>query len=175
MFQKWQPQAIFMDRRMPGMDGLEATRCIKALAGGGDVVIIMLTASAFTEQRDEAFAAGVDDFIRKPFREMELFELLRQHLGVRYVYAEQREDSHSEKEWLKGTMELTPDTLAALPLDILNALEQAALQLDMDRMSQVIAAIRSEYSDIAERLADLAKDFRCKEIWSIIQQTRQQE
>lgn len=68
------------------MDGLEATRLIRALDGGKDVKIVAVTASAFAEQRKEVLAAGVDDFVRKHYRSTEIFDCLAKHLGVRYVH-----------------------------------------------------------------------------------------
>ena len=68
LFQSWRPHLIWMDRRMPVMDGLEATRRIRELPGGKEVKIVAVTASAFMEQRDEILKAGMDDFLRKPYR-----------------------------------------------------------------------------------------------------------
>ena len=72
LFQNWQPNLIWMDRRMPVMDGIEATQRIRALPGGKDVKIVAVTASAFMEQRDEMLVAGMDNFVRKPYRLSEL-------------------------------------------------------------------------------------------------------
>jgi len=59
---------VLMDVRMPGMDGLEATRRIRALAGErGQVPIVALTAQAFTDQIAECRNAGVDSHLAKPF------------------------------------------------------------------------------------------------------------
>ncbi len=68
MFRTWQPQFIWMDLRLPIMGGLEAAREIRALEGGRQVKIVALTASAFARQREEVLAAGLDDFVRKPYR-----------------------------------------------------------------------------------------------------------
>ena len=57
---------VLMDVQLPGMDGLEATRRIRALAKGGNVPIIALTANAFSEDRRDAEAAGMDGFLTKP-------------------------------------------------------------------------------------------------------------
>ena len=75
-FEAWRPHFIWMDIRMPVMDGLEATRRIRALDGGRDVRIAALTASAFEEEREEVLAVGMDDFVRKPYRPAEVFDCM---------------------------------------------------------------------------------------------------
>lgn len=84
----WQPHLIFMDMRMPVMDGLEATRQIKRqqAAEGAPTKIIALTAQAFEEERQAVFAAGCDGFVRKPIHEAALFGTIAENLGVTYIY-----------------------------------------------------------------------------------------
>ena len=87
-FEEWRPHLILMDFRMPVMDGHEAIRRIRAMAGGEAPKIIAVTASAMDENRQELIAIGADDFISKPFREAELFQKIHAQVGVEYVYAE---------------------------------------------------------------------------------------
>jgi signal transduction histidine kinase/CheY-like chemotaxis protein len=58
---------VLMDLHLPGMDGLEATRRIRALEGAGNVPVIALTANASSEDRDACTGAGMDAFVVKPF------------------------------------------------------------------------------------------------------------
>lgn len=80
--EKWQPRLVWMDIRMPGMDGIEATRRLRATPAGQQAKIIALTTSCFEEDRQSMFAAGCDDFALKPFRESELLQLLAKHLEL---------------------------------------------------------------------------------------------
>ena len=73
---------------MPVMDGHEAIRRIRSMAGGEGPKIIAVTASAMDDNRQELMEVGADDFIGKPFREAELFQKIHAHVGVEYIYAE---------------------------------------------------------------------------------------
>jgi signal transduction histidine kinase/ActR/RegA family two-component response regulator len=84
VFRTWQPRFIWMDRRLPLMDGLAATRRIRALDGGRDVKIVGVSASVFASECEEMLAAGLDDFVRKPYLPNEIFDCMARHLGVRY-------------------------------------------------------------------------------------------
>jgi len=86
IFQAWRPHFIWMDRRLPLMDGLEATRRIRSLDGGRDVRIVGVSASVFASERDEMLAAGLDDFVRKPYLPNEILDCMMRLLGVRYCW-----------------------------------------------------------------------------------------
>ena len=68
---------VLMDIKMPGMDGHEATRQIRLF--NQDVIIIAQTAFAFTGDKEEALAAGCNDYISKPLNKNTLLELIKKH------------------------------------------------------------------------------------------------
>ena len=72
--------AIFMDMQMPVIDGLDASRAIHGLPGRAHVPIIAMTANAFAEDKKKCLDAGMQDFLTKPFRPSDLFEILLRSL-----------------------------------------------------------------------------------------------
>ena len=74
---------VLMDVQMPVMDGLDATRAIRKVAGRRHVPILAMTANAFSEDRMNCLDAGMDDFISKPFDPDVLYATLRKWLSVR--------------------------------------------------------------------------------------------
>jgi CheY-like chemotaxis protein len=77
------PDVILMDIQLPGIDGLELTRRLKADPGTRDIVIIAVTAYAMKGDQDKAFAAGCDEYITKPIDTRALPETIARHLARR--------------------------------------------------------------------------------------------
>jgi len=163
LFQSWRPHLIWMDRRMPVMDGLEAAKRIRELPGGTDVKIIAVTASAFTEQRVEMLDGGMDDFVRKPYRFNEIYETLSRQLGVQYIYAE-ADALAAEEEVL-----LTAEMLAVLPQELRRELSDALVSLDGERIGAVIGQVASVDSKLHKTLLHLAENFDYPAILNALQ------
>jgi PAS domain S-box-containing protein len=159
-FEWWGPHLIWMDMRMPIMDGHEATRRIKASIRGRQTKIIGISASTFEEQKDVALASGCDDFLGKPFREADVLETMRGHLGLSYIYEGERAPPVGDTRGKPDRTIPYPERLAKLPQDLLTALEHAAESLKVDDVHAVINKIRELDQDSANRLANLAREFR---------------
>jgi signal transduction histidine kinase/CheY-like chemotaxis protein len=160
---QWRPHLIWMDMRMPVMDGYEATRTIRREAADQQTtppVIIALTASAFNEDRAAVFAAGCDDFVRRPFRESEIFSKIQEHLGVAYTYdpfvpASAR--SASSCGFPDGAFKAD---LTRLPRRAVTELKTAIELSDMDRMGQVVDEIGAGHEALADGLRELVDTFQ---------------
>jgi CheY-like chemotaxis protein len=74
---------IFMDCQMPRMDGFEATRRIRALESPSSprIPVIAITASAMSGDKERCLAAGMDDYLSKPFARAELERLILRYIG----------------------------------------------------------------------------------------------
>lgn len=147
--QSFSPHLIWMDIRMPGMDGYAVTRQIKA-RDCPPPVIIALTSSAFEEERQTALSAGFDDFVRKPFRAETIFAKIAEYLGVRYVYAQENPLSSP------SLRPLTASDLTVMPTVWSEQLHQAAIQLNTKKIRQLIAQIPPDCPKLTHTLNDLA-------------------
>ena len=165
----WHPHLIWMDMRMPVMDGYEATRHIRAADRNNTTRIIAVTASVFNEEREAVLKAGCDDFLSKPFREVEVFEMIGRHIGARYV--SQAPEAHPLRETASGSGGLTSGALATLPSSWLKQLEQAAIRADMAVVDDLIRGIPSHDRTLARGLAGLARNFEYEKILDLVRQT----
>jgi PAS domain S-box-containing protein len=156
VWEDWDPHLIWMDMRMPVMDGYEATKRIKATAKGQATVIVALTASAFEEDRALILSQGCDDFVSKPFREAEIFDKLAEHLGVQFIYEDReapaRPADAEDRPALEG--------LAATPAPWRADLHRAATQADADLVLALVEEIRAADEALADALAYLVQNFR---------------
>jgi len=153
VFEEYRPHFIWMDMRMPGMDGLEATRRIKATDAGKTTVVAALTAHALDEEREPILAAGCDELVRKPYREQELFEIMSRRLGIRYIY----EGAPAEPGSVPRGAEVSSEEVAALPLALREELHEALLRLNMARISAVIERIAERDGRLGAALKGLAE------------------
>ncbi|MBN1179396.1 MAG: response regulator [Anaerolineae bacterium] len=165
IWEAWQPHLIWMDLRMPVVDGYEATRRIKATAQGQATVIIALTASAFEDDRSLILSEGCDDFISKPFRPAELFDKLTQHLGVRFIYS----DLAPSAQPAGDDVEVRPEALRRLPPDWLTAFRQATIQADFDQMVRLVEHVKTENPTLAHTLRDWVYSFEYNKILALLE------
>ncbi len=173
-WRQWRPHLIWMDIRMPILDGYAAMAAIKSemrqTETGIDTKIIALTASVFEEDRLKVIENGGNDFVRKPFREWEIFEMIRKHIGVEFRY-EQKEDTMPASR----TGNLADDELAAslkeLPEQLLARLKEATELSDAMRIDGVIQEISAEDESLAGVLLRLAGNYAYDKILALLEET----
>jgi signal transduction histidine kinase/ligand-binding sensor domain-containing protein/CheY-like chemotaxis protein len=164
LFKTWHPNFIWMDLRLSVMNGIEAAKRIRGLEGGLATKIVAVTASAFRSQREEVLAAGMDDFLRKPYRFGEIFDCMARHLGVRYVRGALPDAVNQDLPAI-----IRPEDLAALPKETLEALESAVILLDPAKIDLVVSRISQEDPAVGAALARFAARLEYTPIYNLIQ------
>jgi len=164
IWEEWIPHLIWMDMRMPVMDGYEATQYIKGTIKGNATAIIALTASVLEEEKAVILSAGCDDFIRKPFRESVIFEAMAKHLGVEYIYEEE-----SQGDTVTHNQPLTVEELKIMPSSWIDQLYQASVDLDDDLILELIAQIPEQYNILIDKLTNLVDNFQLKKIRKLME------
>ncbi|WP_318698850.1 MULTISPECIES: ATP-binding protein [unclassified Roseofilum] len=167
IWEQWQPHLIWMDMRMPVMDGFEATQKIKATTQGQATAIIALTASVLEEERAVVLSAGCDDFLRKPFREEQIFKVMEEHLGVGYVYEEPVFLIENKPSILEA---LTAENIQALSAELQQQLRQATLTGNQQKMAEVVRAIAEENTALSEAISTCFQNFEYDKVLNLIPQ-----
>jgi CheY-like chemotaxis protein len=146
-----------MDLGLPGISGKEAAQRIRHCDGGAEVKIVALTASAFSTERDAVIAAGLDGFLRKPYRIDEIFDYMAQQLDVQYAYAE---------DLVSSSLSESPAFLVmdGVPQELRDDLQQAVVTLEADRIRAAIARIAAHDPMLGRALASRADKLAYTEI-----------
>ncbi len=164
-FEEWNPDLILMDLRMPVMDGYEATRRIKLTEKGAKTPIIALTASTFDGERRKILSMGIQGYIRKPFREHELFSILGKELGIRYNY--EIETPLSSVKYLNDDEVIAQD-IAKLPYSQALLMLDAIAVADINKLKELIHSIEHDNLELAQYFMSLAKNYDYEHLQKIL-------
>jgi signal transduction histidine kinase/response regulator RpfG family c-di-GMP phosphodiesterase len=188
IWENWQPHLILMDLRMPVMDGYEATIEIRAKiqqreedrdASSPTAIpnpdfpipkIIALTASTVEERRSFALLVGCDDFIRKPFRKTDIFELLHKHLGVNYIYSDLTSSAPTgDRNAISEFNSIAfLGSVPRMPAEWVANMRQAIRSADFDLIAATIEEIRSDFPEFARILQSNLDNFDYPAILNLI-------
>ncbi|HEY9808421.1 MAG TPA: response regulator [Halomicronema sp.] len=178
IWSEWEPHLIWMDMRMPVMDGYEATKQIKSHLKGQATVIIALTASAFEEEKSIVLSAGCQDFVAKPFREEVILEKMTKYLGVQYTYQEQTlnnpsqnsTEPNSQTETPTAPFTLQPSSFNNISPQWIDQLYNAALCVDDEEIAQILTQLTPHQTPLATAIMNLVENFRCDQILDLIEE-----
>ncbi len=164
IFTAWHPHVILMDIVMPVMDGMEATRRIRAHDNGPGTAVIAVSASALDEEREKVMRRGADAFIKKPFRADELFQEIQRHADIEYEYGEQENDSPATHN-----NQSRPAAVRQLPDGLKSRLRQAALLGNVDHLTDLLKEVSEIDPTAAEYLQPLVDDFELESIQELVE------
>ena len=181
------PDAILLDLAMPGIDGWETLRRIRAMPWG-QMPCAIVSANAFDRGQDNDVAIGPQDFIVKPVRHAELLAWLQQALGLQWDYADdggqqcgsmQTVNALEQGNVATGSTAQTVAAKEALPVDIQQArLDlQRALQLGYPRgIQQALAALEAaapQQAEVWSLLRSLAQNYDFDAMQRVLAQATQ--
>ncbi len=160
---EFSPHLIFMDIRMPVMDGLEAARLIRASPEGQSIKLVAVTAHALEEERQRILSAGFDGFIRKPYRDTDIFRAIEIQLGAVFKF-------HEGDEAAAPTKSPTVDecVLTRLPPVVFDELMAAVELLDSAAILEAIERVSTIEPGLAEGLRDMALALRYRELLTVL-------
>jgi len=161
--QRQQPNIVFMDIRMPVMDGMEAMRQIKKEAS--QLKVAAVSASTFEHERQEYLAAGFDAFIAKPVQTAELYSGLAQLLEIDFEFALQDEDD-APVETVDPKQVTLPAGLHAQLLSAAELAQVTTLEQHLDAMAELGA----DAATLARHLRQLCQDFQFDEVAVLLEQ-----
>ena len=173
IYKSWQPHLIWMDLRMPVMDGNEATRRIREIedeTNGAKVVIIALSASIFKEDKDKVIAAGCNDFLRKPMSENDVFEVLAKYLGVQFVYENSNGLNRNHDQNDDYSRLHFKDALSTLPDTLLNELKQATIDLDLTKIQEITGQIKETNLSLGNYITDISKMYQFDYLLTLLEE-----
>ena len=157
-FQSWHPHLILLDMIMPVMNGFEVLEYLQTTEAGRAVPVVAVTASVLHEDEERVLAAGASAFLKKPFKSSELYTLLQSLLRVKFQEVDEAVGLPQENTPITPDMSLR--SLATLSEQTRAELLEAAISLDMERMTQCIGELASENHEAAAILERLANEFR---------------
>jgi PAS domain S-box-containing protein len=168
MVHEWKPRLVLMDMAMPVMDGYEATNKIKASPDIKSTAIVAVTASAFEEDKKRILDEGADDYLSKPFKDAELFEIIGRLTGAEYVYEETGGgEKASEASDDKALMR---KSIAALPLDLVGQLRDAVESADLDRLNDLAKHLITDNPTLAQRIQEMAARYEYEALIELFSQ-----
>jgi ligand-binding sensor domain-containing protein/signal transduction histidine kinase/FixJ family two-component response regulator len=171
IWQEWHPQLIWMDIRMPVMDGYEATKQIREIeqkTNRKPTIIIAFTASVFERDKEAVLAAGCDDFVLKPVQEREVLDKLVKYLGVKLKFDTLEAEPILSKVESREEM-FSPSRLSILPTELIGKLERALIVGDNKMAQQLIEQIMLCDEKLAQEMMEMVKNLQIDELLELLE------
>jgi CheY-like chemotaxis protein len=160
--QTLRPDLILMDLVMPGMDGLEATRRLRALPAFNDVPIIMLSASASAGDRQQSLQSGANAFLPKPIEHERLLVQIGSLLRLDFIFA--------QPVAVPLSMNKSSAPLVAPSQQKIGELYRLARMGNMQeilRWANDLTELDDRYRPFADQLAEMARRYQSRDILNL--------
>ena len=171
-WEQWEPHLIFMDMRMPFMDGYNATKKIKSTAKGKNTIIIAITANIFADKPSLILSFGGDDIIYKPIQSGIIFDKLSKHLSLDYVYQEIRNDRGDYDLQKNLTSAEFILALSKLPKSLIIELEKATLMVEQSLLVPLLDQIYYYDNELTKTIQNHLDNLEHYKILEALEKTR---
>ncbi|MYN05116.1 response regulator [Pseudoduganella sp. DS3] len=156
-------ELVLMDWHMPGQDGLAVTRWLRAQTALVQPRVLVLTASAFEEEKQEALAAGADAFLRKPVQSEQLLAVLAQLLQLHFLRRDEAAPAAPEAPTVPSAA-----GLAGLPPALLQELAGAVRGLDMQQVEGLLRRIEALDAAQGGCLRAMLDRHQYQQVWELL-------
>jgi signal transduction histidine kinase/CheY-like chemotaxis protein len=168
IFKSFNPDLIFMDKRMPKQDGISAIKTIRKLPNGDKVKIIILSANSFSNTKiDENM---IDEFILKPYSSNQIYNALSRFFNIKYIYKDI--DTNSQKSNYSVSKKEFKQHLKELDTDLLDELFNTTVLLNQEDMMDVLEKIKLVDFDLYKILKELVEDINFMYILDTIEELK---
>ncbi len=162
IFHEWKPDVILIDRQMPDMDGMEATRRIRENQSGVDIPIISVSASVLDQEREGMLAVGATGFLAKPVQEDALFQVIGTYANVQYMY---------DPGGRKPTKPLSREGVQALPRRVRDRLQRSLGLGDLKEFEAQLEEVREQHPFLVAGLRNLVKEYQLDRLQELFERT----
>ncbi len=150
---RWHPDLIFLSSTLSDTDSISVVKQIRDLAHENHMVVILITSTVIDELSEDGITKRVDGYITRPYKNEDVYQCLETHLGVRYQFADEE------------AVDITPTTFNKKNLDyidseLVKALEQATLELNVERSLEIITEISKTQPDTALALKNMVEQYQ---------------
>ncbi|WP_342116128.1 transporter substrate-binding domain-containing protein [Pseudoduganella sp. OTU4001] len=176
LLRDWRPDLVLMDRRMPDMDGYQACAAIARALPGHPVKYVMVTASAFTDERQELAAQAIDGYLTKPLREQALYDEIQRVLPqVQYTYEEQAPEAEpADETQAAGAALPLKQELAVLPAALRQQLAELVVMCDARGFVALCEEAVRPLSPVLEtRLVEMCEAYAFRQLHELLRDDAQ--
>jgi CheY-like chemotaxis protein len=161
VYEEWKPHIIMMDLRMPGMDGYEAAKMIRAKEDGQDPVIFAATGDVLESDVEKIRESGMDGYILKPYDERSIREKIGEFIKLSNALG--RTDAVPFKDAVPEN-----GSISELPHGIVEKMQDAARNARLDILLEAVDESEEYNKSIAQRMRDLIKKYDYESIFEIL-------
>ncbi len=165
------PDLVLMDIMMPVMDGLEATRQIRADADWRDVPIIAISASATSDDQRDSMTAGANAFMTKPIDQDQFLQHVANFLNLIWDTEPLPKEGPRTEAPASVEMELPP----LEEIERLHELALAGNMRDIRRQAEHIATLDEKYQLFTDKLLSMAKNYQSKAILELVEACKERK